>query len=159
MTSDTGNLETETVGQENNLGVTIDSKLNFKQYIVSKVSVANNNLGMIFRTFTSSIGPPYIIFTNLSQEMFMNQRKTILCPHLEYACVIYGHPFIRKIKIHWKTYNVEPTWRIVPSLKRSAFIHISFFIVLSRGAEGGGRSGAGRGYSEFCLLYRLGLFF
>ena len=61
MPSDTGNVLIEKVEKEKDLGVIIDSKLNFRQHIASKVSIANRNLGIIFRTFTY-----------LSQEMFLN---------------------------------------------------------------------------------------
>lgn len=61
MPSDTRNVLIEKVEKEKDLGVIIDPKLNFRQHIANKVSIANRNLGIIFRTFT-----------HLSQEMFLN---------------------------------------------------------------------------------------
>ena len=52
MTSEAGNVEIEIVDQEKDLGAIVDSKLQFRHHIVSKVSTANRNLGIIFRTFT-----------------------------------------------------------------------------------------------------------
>ena len=100
MTSDTGILENETVEQEKDLGVTMDSKLNFRQHIASKVSVANRNLGIIFRTFTY-----------LSQEISM--YLYMVRPHLEYICVIWS-PFYKKDKITLEIYYVEPPDYFLP---------------------------------------------
>ena len=47
MPSDLGVVE-----EEKDLGVIIDRKLNFRQHIAKKVSIANRNLGIIYRTFT-----------------------------------------------------------------------------------------------------------
>lgn len=45
----------ERVDKEKDLGVIVDSKLNFRDHINTKVNLANRNLGIIFRTFTISI--------------------------------------------------------------------------------------------------------
>ena len=45
-------IQLEKLDKEKDLGVTIDSKLNFKDHINTKVNLANRNLGIIFRTFT-----------------------------------------------------------------------------------------------------------
>ena len=87
MLSATGNVEIEKVKEEKDLGVVIDNKLNFRQHISSKVSTANRNLGIIFRTFTY-----------LSQEMFLSLYKSMVRPHLEYASVIWS-PLYKKDKI------------------------------------------------------------
>ena len=58
MPSESGIVPIEKVKEEKDLGVT-DSKLNFRQHISKKLSIANRNLGIIHRTFTY-----------LSQEMF-----------------------------------------------------------------------------------------
>ena len=42
----------EKVHKEKDLGVTVDSKLIFRDHINTKVNLANRNLGIIFRTFT-----------------------------------------------------------------------------------------------------------
>ena len=76
MPSDSGNVLIEKVEEKKGLGIIIDSKLNFRQHIANKVSIANRNLDVIFRTFTY-----------LSQEMFLNLYKSIVRPHLEYASV------------------------------------------------------------------------
>ena len=84
MSSATGNLEIEKVKEEKDLGVVIDNKLNFRQHISSKMSTANRNLGIIFRTFTY-----------LNQEMFSSLYKSTVRPHLEYASVIWS-PLYKK---------------------------------------------------------------
>ena len=52
MPSESGIVSIEKVKEENDLGVMIYSKLNFRQHISKKVSIANRNLGIIHRTFT-----------------------------------------------------------------------------------------------------------
>ena len=95
MPADTGNVLREKVEEEKGLGVIIEYKLNFRKHIASKVSIANRNLGIIFRTFTY-----------LSQEMFLNLYKTVVRPHLEYVSVIWS-PFYKKDKIMLEN-SVEP---------------------------------------------------
>ena len=51
----------ESCNKEKDLGVIVDSKLNFRDHINTKVNLANQNLGIIFR-----------IFTYLDQEVFLN---------------------------------------------------------------------------------------
>ena len=104
MPSDTGNVLIEKVEEEKDLGVITDSKLNFRQHIASKVSIANRNLGIIFRTFTY-----------LSQEMFLNLYKSMVRPHLEYASVIWS-PLYKKDKIMLENTQRRAT-RLIPSLK------------------------------------------
>ena len=81
MSSATGNLEREKVKEEKDLDVVIDNKRNFRQHISSKMSTANRNLGIIFRTFTY-----------LSQ---VSLYKSMVRPHLEYASVIWS-PLYKK---------------------------------------------------------------
>ncbi|MEW8547283.1 MAG: reverse transcriptase domain-containing protein, partial [Candidatus Thiodiazotropha sp.] len=104
MPSELGNVQIDKVEEEKDLGVVIDSKLNFRQHITSKVAIANRNLGIIFRTFTY-----------LSQEMFMNLYKSMVRPHLEYASVIWS-PLYKKDKIVIENTQRRAT-RLVPSLK------------------------------------------
>ncbi|MEW8547738.1 MAG: reverse transcriptase family protein, partial [Candidatus Thiodiazotropha sp.] len=54
---------------ERDLGVTVDQALNFSEHISCKVSKANRNLGIIFRTFTF-----------MDKEMFLNLYKSIVRP-------------------------------------------------------------------------------
>ena len=82
----------------------IDSKLNFRQHISKKVSIANRNLGIIHR-----------IFTYLSQEMFLSPYKAMVRPHLEYASVIWSSLY-KKDKITLENTQRRAT-RLVPSLK------------------------------------------
>ena len=102
MPSDTGNVLIEKVKKEKDLGVIIDSKLNFRQHIASKV--ANRNLGIIFRTLTY-----------LSQEMFLNLYQSMVRPHLEYASVIWS-PLYKKDKIILENIQRRAT-RSIPPLK------------------------------------------
>ena len=52
MGSGQGVIETEKVTSEKDLGVFVDQALNFSDHISTKVSKANRNLGIIFKTFT-----------------------------------------------------------------------------------------------------------
>ena len=65
MIKNEGKTAIEQVKSERNLWVTVDSKLKFRKHINNKVSLANRNLGIIFRTFT------YI-----DKEMFLNLFKS-----------------------------------------------------------------------------------
>ena len=62
------------VDYEKDRGVTFDKKLNFSQDIITKVKLANRNLGIITKTFTF-----------MDPEMFLTFYKSLVRPHLEYA--------------------------------------------------------------------------
>ena len=47
-----GETRLENLESEKDLGVIIDTSLSFGENISSKISTANRNLGLIFRTFT-----------------------------------------------------------------------------------------------------------
>ena len=53
MISNNQEIELEKVKNEKDLGIIIDQNLTFRDHINSKVNIANRNLGIIFRTFTS----------------------------------------------------------------------------------------------------------
>ncbi|MCG8047037.1 MAG: reverse transcriptase domain-containing protein [Candidatus Thiodiazotropha endolucinida] len=92
------------VKHEKDLGVTIDSKLTFREHITTKVNLANRNLGIIFRTFTY-----------LDQEIFLNLYKSLVRPHLEYSTPVWS-PFYKKDRIIIENVQRRAT-RLVPSLK------------------------------------------
>ena len=108
MPSESGIVLTEKVKEEKDLGVMIDSKLNFRQHISKKVSIANRNLGIIHRTFTY-----------LSQEMFLSLYKAMVRPHLEYASVIWSTLY-KKDKITLENTQRRAT-RLVPSVKGKTY--------------------------------------
>ena len=95
-------VEIEKVKEENDLGVVVDNKLNFRQHVSSKVSTANRNLGIIFKTFIY-----------LSQEIFLSLYKSMVRPHLEYASVIW---FVLYKKITLENIQRRAT-RLVPAFK------------------------------------------
>ena len=74
MDSGQGVIEIEKVTSEKDLDDIVDQALNFSEHISTKVSKANRNLGIIFRTFNY-----------MDKEMFLNLYKSIVRPHLEYA--------------------------------------------------------------------------
>ena len=82
----------------------MDSKLKFREHINNKVSIANRNLGIIFRTFTY-----------LDKEMFLNLYKSLVRPHLEYASPIWS-PLYKQDKIAIENVQRRGT-RLVKSLK------------------------------------------
>ena len=63
----------------------IASSLPFGEYISSKTSNANRNLGLILRTFTF-----------MDKEMFLNLYKSLVRPHLEYAISVWSPLYIYK---------------------------------------------------------------
>ena len=65
----------------------IDKNLNFREHILTKINIANRNLGIIFRTFTF-----------LDPEMFKNLYKSLVRPRLEYGTVIWS-PMYKKDRI------------------------------------------------------------
>ena len=67
-----GNAPVESVDSE--LGVIIDKSLSFGEHVSSKISIANTNLGLIFRTFTF-----------MDKDMFLNLYKSLVRPYLEDA--------------------------------------------------------------------------
>ena len=108
MSSESGIVPIEKVKEEKDLGVMIDSKLNFRQHISKKVSKANRNLEIIHRTFTY-----------LSQEMFLSLYKAMVGPHLEYVSVIWS-PLYKKDKITLENTQRRAT-RLVLSLKGKTY--------------------------------------
>ena len=75
----------ESVDSEKDNGVIIDKSLSFGEHKSSKISIANRNLGLIFRTFTF-----------MDKDMFLNLYKSLVRPHLEYATSLCGHSCTRK---------------------------------------------------------------
>lgn len=100
-----GNTDIQKVKTEKDLGVTVDNKLTFRQHIANKVSTANRNLGIIFRTFTF-----------LDQEMFLSLYKALVRPHLEYASIVWS-PMYKKDRISLENVQRRAT-RLVGSLKQ-----------------------------------------
>ena len=76
--------ELDHVFEEKDLGVIIDSNLNFEDHIASKVKKANAIMGLIRRSFTY-----------LSCETFKKLYVTFVRPHLEYAQVVWA-PHLKK---------------------------------------------------------------
>ena len=71
--------------EEKDLGVTIEDKLIFSRHIQIQVNKANSAVGLIRHTFE-----------HLDKESFLYLYKSLVCPHLEYASVIWS----LKIKKH-----------------------------------------------------------
>jgi hypothetical protein len=69
----------ELSNEEKDLGITIDSKLNFQQHINIQVKKANKKLGIINRTFNY-----------MDKEMFSVLYKILVRPHLEYGSVVWS---------------------------------------------------------------------
>ena len=85
MQTKDGTVIIENVDSEKDLGVTIDKALSFGEHINNKISIANRNFGLIFRSFTF-----------MDKEIFLNLYKSIVRPHLEYATSIWT-PMYKKI--------------------------------------------------------------
>ena len=69
----------ELSNEEKDLGITIDSKLNFQQHINIQVKRANKKLGIINRTFNY-----------MDKERFLVLYKSLVRPHLEYGSVVWS---------------------------------------------------------------------
>ena len=79
-TSYTYNIhQLEKVQAEKDLGVIVDEDLNFYKHIEDKVSKANRMIGIVRQTFKF-----------MNKTIFKTVYKTLIRPHLEYACVIWS---------------------------------------------------------------------
>lgn len=74
----------ETVKNEKDIGVTIDSNLKFNQHIQDKVNKANQLVGIIRRSFKY-----------LDYKSFCLLYKALVRPHLEYASSVWS-PYLKK---------------------------------------------------------------
>ena len=85
MNSGLETIKFEKLTREKDLGVIIDQALNFSKHISTKVSKANQKLGIIFRTFTY-----------MDTDMFLNLYKSIVRPHIEYAVTVCSPLYKKK---------------------------------------------------------------
>ena len=108
METTNGTISIEKVKREKDLGVIFDSKLTFTEHISTKVSKANQIVGLIFRTFTF-----------MDREMFINLFKSLVRPHLEYATTIWA-PIYKKDAIQIENVQRRAT-RLVSDLKNLSY--------------------------------------
>ena len=112
-----GPVKISKVDSEKDLGVIFDSNMKFGEHINSKVTKANQTLGLIFRTFTY-----------MDKEMFLNLFKSLIRPHLEYATVVWS-PVYKKDMIQIENIQRRAT-RLVTSLQHlttmAQMAHFSF---------------------------------
>ena len=85
---DTAVLQLENNNCEKDIGVQIDSNLDFDSHILAAVKKANSRMGVIRRTFTT-----------LDKDIFPVLFKAIVRPHLEYASPVWNPYQKRQIKI------------------------------------------------------------
>ncbi|XP_069128902.1 uncharacterized protein [Argopecten irradians] len=74
LANQTGDVVLEKITNEKDLGVTVDTNLDFRTHIQNSISKANSVLGIIKRAFTF-----------LDEPMFKQLFKALVRPHLEYA--------------------------------------------------------------------------
>jgi len=77
-TSNSGTVELERVYNMKDLGVNIDSDLNFKDHIYEKIKMAYQMLGIVNRNFS-----------NLDNFSFLLLYKSMVRSHIEYANVVW----------------------------------------------------------------------
>ena len=82
-----GRKKLDQVKEEKDLGVNVDSLLNFKSHIGSITVKANKVLGIIRRTFKYQ-----------SPEVFMNLYKSMVRPHLEYCNTVWSPYSVAEVK-------------------------------------------------------------
>ena len=113
MQSPDGEVRLETVESEKDLGVIIDSALSFGEHI-SKISIANRNIGLIFKTFTS-----------MDKDMFLNLFKSLVRPHLEYASSVWSPQHKKDMiaieNVQRRATRMLPT-RMLPCLKGKTYL-------------------------------------
>ena len=71
--------ELEHVFEEKDLGVIMDSELNFTEHISSKIRIANAMVGLIRRSFSY-----------LDCQSFKKMYTAVVRPHLEYAQAVWS---------------------------------------------------------------------
>ena len=76
--------ELEHVFEEKDLGVVMDSNLNFEDHIIAKVNKANSIMGLIRRSFS-------FLDVNLFKKLYISYVR----PHLEYAQAVWS-PYLTK---------------------------------------------------------------
>lgn len=108
METTNGPVKVAKVDSEKDLGVIFDSSLKFGEHINSKVTKANQILGLIFRTFTY-----------MDKEMFLNLFKSLIRPHLEYATTVWS-PVYKKDMIQIENVQRRAT-RLVTSLQHLSY--------------------------------------
>ena len=96
------------VKEEKDLGVLVDDELTFSKHIETKVSKANQVLGIIRRTFQF-----------LDKEAFMTLYKSMVRPNLEYASPVWA-PALVKHKRAIEQVQRRAT-KQVPSLKDKSY--------------------------------------
>ena len=101
-------IEIEKVTSEKELGVIVDQALKFSDHFSTKISKANRNLGIIFRTSTY-----------MDKEMFLNLYKSIERPHLEYAVTI-SSPIYKKDMILIENVQRRAT-KLVSSIRHLSY--------------------------------------
>ena len=79
-----GGKELEHVFEEKDLGVLVDSDLNFEEHMASKIKKANQIVGLIRRSFTY-----------LDAKSFVKLYTALVRPHLEYAQCVWS-PRLKK---------------------------------------------------------------
>ncbi|XP_076034509.1 uncharacterized protein LOC143021108 [Oratosquilla oratoria] len=96
------------VGHEKDLGVIIDNRLNFSEYINMKINMANKITGLIRRTFVS-----------LDEVIFKQLYVALVRPHLEYANQAWAPYLVKDIEA---IENVQRrATKLVPTLKNLSY--------------------------------------
>ena len=95
--------------REKDIGVYIDSKLNFESHINTSVNKANRNLAIARKTFEY-----------MDEEIFKNIFKGLVRPHLEYAAPVWSPHKIKHIDI---IENVQRrATKMVPGLSNKDYV-------------------------------------
>ena len=98
------NITIKKTRAEKDLGIIIDSNLDFKEHVDSKVKKANQMLGLIKRSFS-----------HLDKNMFLNLYKCLVRPHVEFGSPAWATEYKReKIKLE----NVQRrATKLIPEIK------------------------------------------
>ena len=80
--------ELDHVFEEKDLGVLVDSNLNFEEHIISKVNKANSIMGLIRRSFSF-----------LNGDLFKKLYTSYVRPHLEYAVAVWSPHLAKHVNL------------------------------------------------------------
>ena len=103
-----GSQDLKRVTQEKDLGVLVDSNLNFESHILSKVKTCNRITGLIKRNFD-----------NIDFQCFLLLYKSMIRSHLEYAKTVWS-PFRAKLIEEVEKVQKRAT-KILPGLRQLSY--------------------------------------
>ena len=103
-----GGKQQSKVESEKDLGVIVDSRLQYREHIAKKTKVANSIVAIIRKSFV-----------NLTSEILTTLYKDLVRAHLEYANQAWN-PYLKKDKITIENVQRRAT-KLIPSIRKYSY--------------------------------------